>query len=180
MPATTAIVRLTRKVPRASSRVTGKRCRISSETGVPSRRDSPRSPCNTLPSQFTYWTTSGSLRPSRSRICSLACSEASGPRITVAGSPGMRVISDQHTTLTMNSIGSVSSRRRIRNATPGTPRSPLLLLLLLAHASEPQDAVGVGLEALDGWLHGEVRGRVVVEEVEVGHVLVQDLHHLGV
>src|ERR671913_1922837 len=152
MPAITAIVKLTAKAPRASSKVTGARCRIKVVTGVPSIRDSPRSPCSTPPSQSTYWTTSGSLRPSRSRICSLACSEASGPRMTVAGSPGMRFIIDQHTTLTMNSIGSVRSSLRIRNAT----EPPLLLLLLLAHAREPQDAVGVGLEALDGGLHGEV------------------------
>jgi hypothetical protein len=46
----------------------------------------------------------------------LACSEASGPRITVAGSPGMRFISEKHTTLTMNRIGSVSSSRRIKKA----------------------------------------------------------------
>src|SRR5215218_7333904 len=179
MPATTAIVRLTRKVPKASSSVTGSRCRISCETGVPSTSDFPRSPCSTPPSQSTYCTTIGLFRPSCSRICSLACSEASGPRMTVAGSPGMRFISEKHTTLTIKRIGSVRSRRRIRNATPGN-LPPVLLLLFLAHASEPQDAVRVGLEAPDGRLHGEVRGLVVVVEVDIGHVLVQDLHDLAV
>src|SRR5919112_634054 len=179
MPATTAIVRLTRKVPIASSSVTGSRCKISCDTGVPSTSDFPRSPCSTPPSQSTYCTTIGLFRPSCSRICSLACSEASGPSMTVAGSPGIRFISEKHTTLTMKSIGSVRSRRRIRNATPEN-LLPVLLLLLLAHASEPQDAVRVGLEALDCGLHGEVRGLVVVVEVDVGHVLVQDLHDLAV
>jgi hypothetical protein len=116
MPAITAIVKLTAKVPRASSKVTGARCRIKVETGVPSIKDSPRSPCSTPPTQSTYWTTIGSFRPSRSRICSFACSEASGPRITVAGSPGMRLIIEKHMTLTMKRIGRVRSNRRIKKA----------------------------------------------------------------
>jgi hypothetical protein len=69
----------------------------------------------------------GSFRFRRLRICSLACSVASGPRITVAGSPGIRLIMEKQMTLTMNRIGTVSSNRRTRNATSALPRyCPLL------------------------------------------------------
>src|SRR3712207_1808245 len=175
MPATTAIVRLTKKVPRASSIVTGRRCRMIVETGSSSMRDSPRSPWSTPPSQSTYWTGMGSFRLSRLRICSLACSVASGPKITVAGSPGIRLIMEKQMTLTMNSIGNVSSNRLTRNATPALPP-----LLPFAHVREPQDAVGVGREALDVRLHREVRRRVRVVEVHVRDVLVQYVHGLRV
>src|SRR5918998_781730 len=174
MPATTAIVRLTKKVPRASSIVTGRRCRMIVETGSSSMRDSPRSPRRTPPSQSMYWVGSGSFRFRRLRICSLACSVASGPRINVAGSPGIRLIMEKQRTLTMNRRGTFSKTRLTRKAPPLPP------LLPFAHVREQQDAVGVGREALHVGLHGEVRRRVRVVEVDVRDVLVQDLHRLRV
>ena len=77
-------------VPIVSSSVTGRRTLICSITGVRSASDRPRSPRSTLPSQVRYCTTSGRSRPSSCRRPAIASGVASCPRMTLAGSPGIR------------------------------------------------------------------------------------------
>ena len=98
-------------LPRASSNVAGSRSTIWLATGVPVRRDVPRSARARPPRKATYWAGSGRSRPSCRLSCATSASEATSPRMARAGSPGMRWISAKTSVATPRSTGIVSRSR---------------------------------------------------------------------
>ena len=91
----------------------------SSVTGLPLRMELPRSPCNTLPSQWMYWTTIGSSSPNRSRkACRASGVIFSVPNIASSTDPGSRRTIRNVTT---------DSTKRPTNAPPNRVKTVLLI-----------------------------------------------------
>jgi hypothetical protein len=84
-----------------------------SDTGVLLDTDTPKSPENTFPSQWKYRVTGGSSNPIRVRSAMISSGVALSPRITAAGSPGIRYTMLNTTTDTINNTGMMDSTRRI-------------------------------------------------------------------
>ena len=78
----------------------------------PVRIERPRSPCARRPRNSTYWTGSGRLSPSASRICSICAALAFSPASATAGSPGMSRSARNTTVTTPSSTGSTYAMRR--------------------------------------------------------------------
>ena len=112
----------------ASARVGPTRCPISSVTSALKKKDSPRSPCNRLPSQITNCWRMGWLKPSRSRISAICAPLALSPAMIAAGSPGVSRSIRNTKIATMPSTGMVASRRR-------TTKASIVLVLVADPAS---------------------------------------------
>src|SRR6185312_15499230 len=107
----------------ASSIVTGSFWAISVVTGSCARCDSPRLPCSTPFSQYTYWTGSGLSRCIVSRRCAITAGSRSSPARTIAGSPGRSCCSPKISTDATNSVGTICAMRRTRYVSIGV-RAP--------------------------------------------------------
>ncbi len=109
---------------RVSGNVTDRRETTSEPTGTSYWIERPRSPRNARPIHSTYWTTSGRLRPSDSRMRSTASGLPSVPTMTRAGSPGrtrttMKTSRDTKRRVTASVATLLRTNRR-----NGRPRGP--------------------------------------------------------
>ena len=107
-----------------SSKVTGRRCSRSSESGAWLTMSCPRSPRSSAPAQLKYCSISGRSRPSWPRSVATFSSVARKPSIVRTGSPGTSRMIRKTTTLMTNSMGIVRSRRRTTNTS-----CPLIMAL---------------------------------------------------
>ncbi len=111
IPAGTAMSSATSMAATVSAIVTGKRARIAPVTDSLLNSDVPRSPCRAEPAQVKYWTSTGSLSPSRSRVASICSAVAFSPAIVIAGSPGIIRTSANTPSETRNSNGMITKIR---------------------------------------------------------------------
>ena len=116
IPNGTAINQETSNESKLNSSVIGKRCLMIASTGWLLRRERPKSPCKTAPSQRKYWRCRGASKPSiRSNVARCAAEIfSSGPTKTRTTSPGSRRINPKTKREMPNRVGiSCTSRRRM-------------------------------------------------------------------
>ena len=108
-----------------SSKVTGRRCASSSESGAWLTISLPRSPRSSAMIQLTYWSNRLSSRPSWRRSSATFSSVARKPSMVRTGSPGTSRMIRKTMTLITKSVGMVSSaRRRVKEICRFTMRPP--------------------------------------------------------
>ena len=105
-----------------SDSVAGRRAMTASATDWLENSEVPRSPWSAFPSQSVYRSTSGSLRPSSSRIRSTCSSVAVSPATVKAGSPGTNWSSTKTPSDTTISNGNVVSSRLTTSRSIGSVR----------------------------------------------------------
>ncbi len=111
MPRGTAISTAMANESRVNSIVTGRRTLSKFVTASLLRKSLPRSPCNSLPSHCPYCRWMGRSKPSSSRTIASRSGVARNPRMTAAGSPGIRRRSREIRTDVPSRTGNKSRRR---------------------------------------------------------------------
>src|SRR5207247_10454991 len=169
----------------ASSIVTGSFSSNVSRTARPSRTERPKSPRATWLSHSRYRTCIGRSSPISFRSALSASLLASSPSRTRAGSPGMRLISENTMRLTKNRTGRVRRRRRTRyqltaevDRGGGRGCPPPQRLRVQPGIAEPHHAVRDVHEPLEfGAQHFILFGPI---EEQVRLFVIQDIHHVAV
>src|SRR5699024_10667654 len=150
----------------ASDTVTSIRSAIIVTTGRFVRMEVPRSPCRADTSQSADWTISGRLSPRASRTAAYSAGVAPGPRIAIAGSPGMTLIRRNVSEAITKIMGTeIASLRRITVNTVAPSR---------AACNRASDSAGAR-----GHLRFRSSGYLVVSHDQTARVVLRDAQVLG-